>query len=187
MSEINWVLTLLIFLSRILDVSLGTLRIIFIGKGKRLLAPLLGFIEVFVWIVVVSQIIKNVSNLVGYLAYAAGFAAGNFVGMWIEDRLALGTMMVRVIVSKEPEALVNVLKEAGYGITSFDAEGTSGPVKVIYTVVQRKELGDVVALIQKNHPHAFYTVEEVRQVSEGVFHRPQPHSPFRFIGLKGKR
>jgi len=187
MSEINWLLTLLIFLSRILDVSLGTLRIIFIGKGKRLLAPLLGFIEVFVWIVVVSQIIKNVSNLVGYLAYAAGFAAGNFVGMWIEDRLALGTMMVRVIVFKEPGALVKVLKEEGYGVTAFDAEGTSGPVKVIYTVVQRKELGDVVALIQKNHPHAFYTVEEVRQVSEGVFHRPQPHSPFRFIGLKGKR
>jgi uncharacterized protein YebE (UPF0316 family) len=187
MTEINWLLTLLIFLSRILDVSLGTLRIIFIGKGKRLLAPLLGFVEVFVWIVIVSQIIKNVSNLVGYLAYAAGFAAGNYIGLWIESRLALGTMMVRVIVSHDPEALIEVLKEAGYGITAFAAEGASGQVKVIYTVVNRKELGDVLKLIQETHPHAFYTVEEVRQVSEGVFHRPQPHSPFRYIGLKGKR
>jgi uncharacterized protein YebE (UPF0316 family) len=187
MNEVNWILTLLIFLSRIFDVSLGTLRIIFIGKGRRVLAPLLGFVEVFIWIVVVSQIIQNVSNLVGYLAYAGGFAAGNFVGLWIENRLALGTMMVRVIVAIEPEALVNVLKEAGHGVTSFPAEGASGPVRVIYTVVQRKELADVIRLIQVNHPHAFYTVEEVRQVSEGVFHRPQSHSLFRFIGLKGKK
>ena len=187
MSEINWVLTFLVFFARVLDVSLGTLRIIFIGKGKRLLAPMLGFVEVFIWIVMVSQLVKNVSNIVGYLAYAAGFAVGNYVGMLIEDRLALGTLIVRVIETERMVGLIQALKDEGYGITSFDAQGASGPVKVIYTVINRKELNDVIRLIKKNQPHAFFTVEEIRQASEGVFHRPQAHFPFRYIGIKGKR
>jgi uncharacterized protein YebE (UPF0316 family) len=186
MNEINWILPLLVFFARIVDVTLGTLRIIYIGKGKRLLAPLLGFVEVFIWIVMVSQLVKNVSNLVGYLAYAAGFAAGNYVGMVIENRLAIGTLMVRAIVAGETETLIRALKEAGYGVTFFDAQGSSGPVKVIYTVINRKELSDVVHRIQDNHPHVFYTVEEVRLASEGVFHRSQPHTPFKYLGLKGK-
>jgi uncharacterized protein YebE (UPF0316 family) len=186
MSEINWVLTLLVFFSRILDVSLGTLRIIFIGKGKRLLAPLLGFIEVFIWIVIVSQLVQNVSNIVGYLTYAAGFAVGNYVGLVIENRLALGTLTVRATVSQNSDALIQDLKDSGYGVTSYHAEGSTGPVRVIHTVIKRRELGDVIDLIKENHPDGFYTVEEIRQVNEGVFHRPQPHSPFRFIGLSGK-
>ncbi len=187
MNEINWTLTLIVFLARIVDVSLGTMRIIFISKGKRLLAPLLGFVEVLIWIVVISQLVKNVSNLVGYLAYAAGFAAGNFVGMAIENRLAIGTLLVRAIVAGETEILIRELKDAGYGVTFFDAQGASGPVKVIYTVINRKELNDVVQRIKLNHPHAFYTVEEVRLASEGVFHRPQIHTPLHYLRLKGKR
>ena len=187
MFEINWYLPLLVFLARIMDVSLGTLRIIFIGKGKRLLAPLLGFVEVFIWIVVVSQLVRNVSNWVGYLAYAAGFAAGNYVGMVIENRLAIGTLIVRAIVSGETETLIGSLKEAGYGMTRFDAHGANGPVKVIYTVINRKELGDISRLLQTNHPHVFYTVEEVRTASEGVFHHQHPTQLRRYQGLKGKR
>jgi len=184
MNEINWVLLLVVFFARILDVSLGTLRIIYIGKGMRMLAPLLGFVEVFIWIVVVSQLVKNVSNLAGYFAYAAGFAAGNFVGMAIENRLAIGTLMVRVIVSRDTDSLINSLKDSGYGVTFFDAQGTSGPVKVIYTVIKRKELKDVVQRIQDCDPEVFYTIEEVRQSNKGVFHKTQDNT---FTGLKGKR
>jgi uncharacterized protein YebE (UPF0316 family) len=186
MLEINWYLPLLVFLARILDVSLGTLRIIFIGKGKRLLAPLLGFVEVFIWIVVVSQLVRNVSNWIGYLAYAAGFAAGNYVGMVIENRLAIGTLVVRAIATVETETLIGSLKKAGYGVTFFDAHGANGPVKVIYTVINRKELSDISRLLQANHPHVFYTVEEARLASEGVFHRRQPTQLRRYLGLKGK-
>ena len=186
MGEINWALTLLIFGSRILDVSLGTLRIIFIGKGKRLLAPLLGFMEVLIWIMVASQLIREVSSIVSYLAYAAGFAVGSYFGMWIENRLALGTLTVRITVSKNSDALIEDLKESGYGFTMYEAEGSTGHVRVIHTVIKRKELGAVINLVNENHPNAFYTVEEVRQVNEGVFHHPQPHSPWRYIGLKGR-
>jgi len=184
MNDINWILLLIVFFARIVDVSLGTLRIIYLGKGMRMLAPLLGFVEVFIWIVVVSQLVKNVSNLAGYLAYAAGFAAGNFVGMAIENRLAIGTLMVRVIVAGETDTLISSLKDSGYGVTFFDAQGSSGPVKVINTVIKRKELRDVVQRIQDCDPDVFYTIEEVRQANKGVFHQSQIH---KYTGLKGKR
>lgn len=187
MLEINWYLPLLVFLARILDVTLGTLRIIFIGKGKRLLAPILGFVEVFIWIVVVSQLVRSVSNWVGYLAYAAGFAVGNYVGMAIENRLAIGTLIVRAIAPVKADTLIVSLKKAGYGVTFFDAHGANGPVKVIYTVINRKELRDISRLLQTSHPHVFYTVEEVRSASEGVFHRQHPTQLRRLLGLKGKR
>ena len=186
MTEFNWSLPLLVFFARILDVTLGTLRIIYVNKGKRLLAPLLGFVEVFIWIVVVSQLVRDVSNLAGYLAYAAGFAAGNYVGMAIENRLAIGTLIVRAIVTGETEPLLLSLKNAGFGVTYFDAHGANGPVRVVYTVIDRKELSAVVRLLQASHPHVFYTVEEARLTNEGVFHHPQPRHPFQYLGLRGK-
>ena len=187
MNEINWILLLIVFFARIVDVSLGTLRIIYISKGMRLLAPLLGFVEVFIWIVVVSQLVQNVSNMAGYLVYAGGFAAGNFVGMAIENRLAIGTLMVRAIVAGDTETLICSLKDSGYGVTYFDAQGTSGPVKVIYTVIKRKELKDVIKRMQDNNPDIFFTIEEVRQANKGVFHPPQIHTSMKYSRLKGKR
>lgn len=131
----HWIgLPLLVFAARVIDVSLGTLRIIFISRGKKHLAPLLGFVEVFIWIVVVSQLVREVNNWASYLAYAAGFAAGNYLGIWIEDRLALGTVILRIILSSQHEQLKRALHEAGYGITSVDGEGANGPVKLIYTI-----------------------------------------------------
>ena len=187
MNEINWSLLLLVFFARIVDVSLGTLRIIYLGKGMRLLAPLLGFVEVFIWIVMVSQVVKNVSNLAGYIAYAAGFAAGNFVGMAIENKLAIGTLIVRAIVSGETNTLICSLKDSGYGVTFFDAQGASGPVKVIYTVIKRRDLRDVVERMQVTNPNVFYTIEEVRQANKGVFSHSQILTRNKFRGLKGKR
>jgi uncharacterized protein YebE (UPF0316 family) len=187
MFEINWYLPFLVFFARILDVSLGTLRIIFISKGKRLLPPLLGFVEVFVWIVVVGQLVQNVSNLVGYLAYAAGFATGTYVGMLIEKRLAIGTLIVRAIIPREADDLVQSLSDAGYGVTVFDAQGATGPVKVIDTVINRKEMDDIVRRLHTRHPNIFYTVEEARAASQGVFHRSQSRQLLDHLGLKGKR
>lgn len=173
MENFDWyawvVLPLMIFGARILDVSLGTLRIIFVSRGKKAIAPILGFIEVFIWIVVVSQLIGNLKNWIAYLAYAAGFAAGNYVGMLIEDRLAIGTMVLRVILSQGAQELTNLLRQAGYGATQVDGEGVSGPVKLIYTVVKRKNLGNVVSIIHQVNPKAFFSVEEVRSAQEGIF------------------
>ena len=142
------VLPILVFFARVTDVSLGTLRIIFIARGRRQLAPLLGFFEVLIWIVVVSQVMQNLHSPLAFIAYAAGFATGNYVGMRIEDKLAIGTLVVRVIVPQEASQLMTQLHDAGYGVTSIDARGSTGQVTLIYTVVKRKDLYDVMTIIQ---------------------------------------
>lgn len=166
----TWViLPLIIFFTRVLDVTLGTLRIIFIARGRKYLAPLLGFVEVFIWITVVSQIVGGAQNFVAYLAYAAGFAAGNYVGMWIEEKLAIGTLVVRVILPREAKELVDHLRTAGFGVTLVEAQGASGPVALVYTVVMRKELERVIDIIDTTAPKSFFTIEELRSVKEGIF------------------
>lgn len=182
----NWVLLpLLVFLARLIDVSLGTLRIIFISRGKKYLAPLLGFVEVLIWITVVSQIVGSARSIIAYLAYAAGFAVGSYVGMLIEERLAIGTLVIRVILPNEGKDLVNRLRETGYGATYVNGHGASGPVVLIFTVVMRKELERVIAIIQEIHPKAFFTVEELRSVQQGIFPvQPSSSTLDRLIGRK---
>jgi len=162
-------LPLLIFFARVLDVSLGTLRIIFISRGKKYLAPALGFLEVFIWIVAVSQIMRGVQDWVSYLAYAAGFATGNYVGMWIENRLAIGTLIIRTILPNGADELVGRLRQAKYGVTSVQGQGSNGPVTLVYTIIKRKDMGAVVGIIHQLFPHAFLTVEELRSTAEGIF------------------
>ena len=160
---------LIVFLARVTDVSLGTLRIIFTSRGRRNIAPVLGFVEVFIWIVVVSQVVKNVHSLPAYLGYAAGFAVGTYVGMKIEERLALGTLVIRIILSQGGEDLAQRLRSAGYGVTVVNGMGAEGGVKLLYTVIQRKNLDEITNVIKSINPNAFYSVEELRTVESGIF------------------
>jgi uncharacterized protein YebE (UPF0316 family) len=183
----TWViLPLIVFLARLLDVTLGTVRIIFVARGRKYLAPLLGFAEVFIWITVVSQVVRGAQSLVAYLAYAAGFAVGNYIGMIVEERLAIGTLVIRVIVPKDGAALVERLRTEGYGATYVDGQGASGPVTLIYTVVMRKQLPHVVDLIEQVHPKAFYTVEELRSAQQGIFPVRSPSPLDRFTRRKSR-
>ncbi|MBN1433280.1 DUF2179 domain-containing protein [Candidatus Fermentibacterales bacterium] len=159
------VLPAAIFLARIVDVSIGTVRIILTGKGMRYLAPLLGFVEVLIWLLAIGQIMQNLSNWLCYVAYAAGFATGNFVGILIEGRLALGVALVRIIVPGDPERLLEYLKESRFRTTRVPAEGEMGPVEIIFTVVSRKQLPEVESVIRRFNPKAFYTVEDVRSAA----------------------
>jgi len=168
------VLPFIIFLARFLDVTLGTLRIIFLSRGRKILAPLLGFVEVFIWIAAVSQIVRGAQSFTAYFAYAAGFAVGNYVGILIEEKLAIGTLVIRIILSKNGNLLVARLREEGYGVTFVDGHGGNGPVVLVYTVVMRKELAQIIGIIEETSPKVFYTVEELRSVREGIFPvRPQ--------------
>jgi uncharacterized protein YebE (UPF0316 family) len=151
-----------IFFARIIDVSIGTLRIIFLTRGLKYLAALLGFFESLVWILAISQIMTNVNNWMAYLAFAGGFASGNVVGIWLEEKIALGTLIVRIITRREADELVKALREADFGATNIPAEGEHGPVSAIFSIVKRKELAEVIALIRRYNPNAFYTVEDVR-------------------------
>jgi uncharacterized protein YebE (UPF0316 family) len=171
----TWVgLPALVFFARVVDVTLGTLRIIFTSRGKKVLAPLLGFVEVFIWVSVIAQITRRADNVVAYFAYAAGFATGNYVGMFIENKLAIGMLVVRAIIPGSVLELTKTLIEKGYGVTRVDAHGSQGPVNLIYTIVMRRNLPEVADIIQKEYPNAFFTVEELRSVERGVFPHPQP-------------
>lgn len=180
---LKWVvLPLLIFAARILDVSLGTMRIIFVSRGNRLIAPVVGFFEVIIWLLAIGQIMHNITNWACYIAYGGGFALGNYVGILIEERLAIGTLLVRVITTRDTCHIVDCLQTGGYGVTSVEAQGVTGPVKIVLTVIKRKDLHDVVKSIHKCDPKAFLSVEEIRSASEGVF---PTHSLHRRRGLFG--
>lgn len=159
----------LIFCARICDVSLGTIRVIFISKGIKYLAPLIGFFEVIIWLVAIGQVMNNLTNVASYIAYGGGFAMGTFIGMLIEEKISLGLTSVRIITKEEPSQLVNYLRSQNYGVTTVDGEGATGQVKMVFSIIRRQDLPDVVEVIKKLHPGAFYSVEDVKSVSEGVF------------------
>jgi uncharacterized protein YebE (UPF0316 family) len=163
------ILPLFIFVARICDVSLDTLRIIFISKGYKFVAPVIGFFEVLIWIVVITRVIQNLDNWICYVAYAGGFATGNFVGMLLDEKLAFGYEMVRVITKKDAHELTNALRVAGYGVTSVNAMGMQGEVGILYIVINRKKLREVIGMIQEYNPNAFYTIESVNFVNKKLF------------------
>lgn len=158
-----------IFFARICDVTIGTMRIIFVSRGMKMVAPALGFVEVFIWIIAVGQIFQNLTNPLNYFAYAAGFATGNYVGMLLEERLAMGLALIRVITQRDATNLIEYLRGAGYGVTVLDAQGKQGPGKVIFSVIKRKNIKDVEKAIHEFNPKAFYSIEDVRRAAEGTF------------------
>ena len=163
------ILPILIFLARICDVSLGTIRVIFISKGIRYLAPIIGFFEVIIWLLAIGQIMNNLTNFVAYIAYGAGFAAGTYIGMVIEEKISLGLVSVRIITKKDPQELIQYLRSHNYGVTSLDGEGGTGKVKMVFTIIKRQDLLHVVEIIKQFHPNAFYSVDDVKSVGEGIF------------------
>lgn len=165
------IIPILIFCARIIDVSLGTVRIIFISKGYRNIAPFIGFIEILIWIMAISEIMQNLNNWLCYIAYAGGFAAGNYIGMLIEEKLAIGFEMVRVITKKNAYELIENLRNGGYGITSINAQGIEGEVSIIYIIVNRKKIDEVINIIKNYNPNALYTIEDIRFVNKEIYHK----------------
>lgn len=166
----NWViLPLIIFVSRVGDVTLGTMRHVLMARGQKKVAPILGFFEVLIWIIVVSQIMKQANNFACYIGWAGGFAMGNFIGLLIEERIALGLQIIRIISHQDCEELIHKLQDANHGTTVIDAKGAKGPVKVILTVVKRKNIDPIINIIEKFNPDAFYSIEDIRDVNRGVF------------------
>lgn len=165
-----WViLPLLIFLARITDVSLGTVRLIFISRGFKYLAPIVGFFEVLIWILVIGQIMQNLGNPLSYIAYAGGFATGNFVGLLIAEKLSLGTVIIRLVTQKPAADLIEQLRQRRYGVTVMNGHGANTPVQILFTIVRRREAARVIELVKQFNSQAFYSVEDVDLVERGVF------------------
>jgi uncharacterized protein YebE (UPF0316 family) len=159
----------LVFVAELCVVTLSTLRIIFIARGKKLLAPAVGFFEVAIWLFAIGQVMQNLSDPGCFLGFAGGFTLGNYLGMLTERWLALGTVSVRTVTHRDATGLIRELQAARFGVTSLDAEGARGPVKVVLTVVPRRELDAVLLRIRAFDPQAFFSVDDVQQAGPGIF------------------
>jgi uncharacterized protein YebE (UPF0316 family) len=140
-----------------------------VSKGQKLWAPFLGFFEVFIWLVAITRIIQNLDNWLCYFAYAGGFATGNYIGLIIEEKMAIGIVKIQIIARKESNELINNLKNAGYGFTHHEAHGGTEDVSMIYSIINRIEIAKVEEIIKSTNPNAFYTIEDVKSANSGIF------------------
>lgn len=178
----TFALPFLIFLARTTDVAMGTIRTISLYRGKKFLAFCLGFFEILIWIFAVSSVLQNLSEPINIIAYALGFATGNYVGVFLEERLIMGKLLIRIFTAQEPRELMGYIRSKGYGLTQVEGKGAEGPVHILYLIIHRNDYPEMARKIQEFNPKAFYTTEDVRVAEKGVF--PRLRSPFR-IWKKG--
>jgi len=185
-----WVLLpLLIFISRIMDVSIGTMRLIFVSKGFKYIAPILGFFEVTIWLVAMGQIMQHLNNFMCYVAYGGGFAMGNYVGIVLEEKMSIGTVLIRVLPKTDVSQLIQKLRENNFAVTTVDVEGMSGQVKMLMSIINRKHGKEYINIVQNHNPKAFYTIEDINTVKQGYFKTHRTFSAFdhlHFLRRKGK-
>ncbi|UOY10379.1 DUF2179 domain-containing protein [Methanonatronarchaeum sp. AMET6-2] len=159
------ILPLLIFIARVIDVSMATIRTIFVVRGIKFLAALIGFFEILIWLLAIGQIMANLTDPVNYIAYAGGFATGSYVGIVLEDKLAIGDLLIRVITTEKQIELQNELQEK-HKITQVPAKSNGENLNIIYVRIQRKQLEDTIETIKKHDPKALYTVHDIREASD---------------------
>lgn len=168
LSAIDYVTPVLIFFARLLDMTLDTVRVIYVTRGEKYTAAILGFFQTLIWVFAISQVIANLGVLFNAFAYAAGFSAGTFVGVYVEGKLALGKVMLRVVTRKNSDDLVKVLEQKGYGYTVSSGQGHNGEVSILYIVLIKKLLKDCMNLIREHHPRAFISVNDVKEAQEDI-------------------
>ncbi len=166
-----WViLPLLIFLARICDVSLETIRVIYISRGIKYLAPIIAFFEIVIWLFAMEVIMNDLSNIANFIAFALGFAMGTYVGLVLEERLSIGMVILRIITTGESEEqITSFLASENCGVTRLDAQGSRGNVKMIISLVNRTDVPRITDFIRTVNPRAFFSIEDVRYVNEGIF------------------
>ena len=174
-----WVLCILIFFLRICDVTLGTVRTVSIVKGYLKLAVVLGFFEVMIWILAVSQVISRINESIFLaLAFAGGFAAGNAVGILVERRLAMGNSVVRIISNEHGPEIARTIRKDGHDVVVFGGEGADGPVSLVYAVAPRRRAQNMLQLARSIDPELLYVSEPAHESFRGdsLRLRPVPHA-----------
>ncbi len=165
---ITWLLIpLLIFIARVTDVTIGTMRLIFVSKGYKYIAPILGFFEIIIWLLAITQIMQHLDNWLCYLTYGLGFATGNFVGIMLEEKLSIGNVLIRVFPKKDTTNLIENLREKGFGVSVVEIEGKAGRKKMLLSIVERKAISEFVEMVLYHNPNAFYSVEDIKAVNDG--------------------
>ncbi len=161
-------MTLLIFFARILDVSLGTIRTIVVFRGRRMLAAVVGFFEIIIWVLAAGQVLQNLDAWYLIVAYAAGYGAGNYIGIWLEAKLALGREMVSAISFRADGGLARILRDKGFQAIDVDADAGRGPsVDLVLTVTRRRRVPELIRTILDTDPEAQYSVSDVKLAHEG--------------------
>ncbi|MFN3308908.1 MAG: DUF2179 domain-containing protein [Anaerolineales bacterium] len=166
-----WLGAGMIFLMRVSDMTLDTLRVLVVMRGKKSIAWVLGFCQSAIFVLAISTVLSNLDNPLNMIGYAAGFATGNVVGMWIEERLAIGHLHLRIISSRRGAAIAEALRAEGYAVTEIPARGKDGTVSLLAISVLRKNAGKVQEMIRSIDEEAFITAEDVRPLRRG-FWRP---------------
>jgi uncharacterized protein YebE (UPF0316 family) len=169
----NGSLPLYIFLAEVCVVTISTMRTIFVARGMKFLAPLLGLFEVSIWLFAIGEVIKHLNDWHCSAAFAGGFTLGNFLGIILEEKLAIGSVGVHMITHRDASRLIDALRAANYGVTRIEAEGATGPVQVVYTVVKRKDLERVLKIARRFHPNVFYSVDDLHSAAAGVAPLPR--------------
>lgn len=164
-----WFIPLLIFLARICDVSIGTMRMILVISGHKYISALLGFVEVIIWVLAVGGAIKYLHQPLALLAYAGGFASGTLVGMWLDGRIALGYRVIRVINANIEQCVSTALRQAGFRVTRIEGSGMRGPVEIAFLVIRRRALHPCLQAIRTVAPDAFVSVERADHASGTAF------------------
>ena len=164
-------LPLLIFLARVADVSMETIRVVYISRGIKYLAPIIAFFEIIIWLLAMEVVLKDLSNVLNFFAYALGFATGTYVGLVIEEKLSIGMVILRIITTDDAaqEGIVTFLAGEQFGVTHIDAHGSRGDVRIILTLVNRTDLPKITGFLNENYPRAFFSVEDIRYANEGIF------------------
>lgn len=171
---ILWLGWILIFIARVADMTLATIRTLFLVRGRAKLAALIGFAEAFIYIIALNQIFRHMGNIWSFFFYAGGFACGNILGSYIEERMAIGFLVVQIIPRDYPsEVLSEKLRDAGFGVTVWEAEGLEGKHHVLNLVIRRKDRERLFSLVRSWDGTAFISVSEARTKVGGVFGRSQ--------------
>jgi uncharacterized protein YebE (UPF0316 family) len=165
----NILLPFMIFMTRTVDTSLGTLRHILTSRGNRKAVRIVGFFEVLLWITAIGQVMQHLNHWSCYLAWALGFTVGSMIGFKIEERLALGKHQLRIITPQPVDTFLKAIKELNQGYTVFDGMGANSPVKQIFVILDRKNNKEITALVKEHIPQSFCSVSDVMATDNGVF------------------
>lgn len=167
LDQYPWLLTPAIFLLRVVDVSLGTFRSIVVFRGYPAVAALIGFVEVLIWVTAVGQVLRQMNAWPLVIAYAGGFACGNYIGVWLEAKAAMGHELLRIISLRRPGDLARRLREEGHQVVELDGEVEGRPAEVLLVTAGRRRMRELLRTVREADPEAVYTISDVKPVQGG--------------------
>jgi uncharacterized protein YebE (UPF0316 family) len=170
-SQPIWVGALIIFMLRLINLSMDTIRILFVIQGRKVIVWILGFLQSIVFVLAIGSVLSQLDNIWFLLAYAGGYSTGTSVGMWIEERLALGYLQVTIISPSLGTAIAENLRSEGFAVTEIPARGKDGMVSILHCSVMRKDLDLLETVTMEADTNAFITTENIRPLRAGFWRK----------------